>query len=243
MKKKQQFRVIVSDPPWNFSDSLKMSDVKRGAAANYSTMTMQDIKNLNVKELADPDGCILALWVPSSLLQDGLDTMKAWGFNQKQTYIWVKTKKQPFLSTKHHFVAAIEKNLPTKGSTISSIKSLWKSSIKAVLDKLDSYDLDILGFGMGRLFRQTHEICLIGTNNNKIYKHLKNKSQRSVSLDVNLRHSAKPDILQNALEAMFPDCDRLEMFARRHRANWICVGNEICNGEDITKSIQNLLGT
>jgi N6-adenosine-specific RNA methylase IME4 len=131
------------------------------------------------------------------------------------------------------------KNVNPNKLTMGTVKTF----IRKTLDQLDAYNLDILGFGMGRLFRQTHEICLIGTNNNKIYKHLKNKSQRSVSLDVNLKHSAKPEILQNALEAMFPACNRLEMFARRHRASWVCVGNEVCNGEDITKSIDNLLGT
>ena len=35
---------------------------------------------------------------------------------------------------------------------------------------------DMLAFGMGRLFRQTHEICLIGTNNNNIYKKYKHSS-------------------------------------------------------------------
>lgn len=240
MKKKQQFRVIVSDPPWPFSDGLKMSDVKRGAAANYHTMTMQDIKNLKVSELADPKGCILALWVPSSLLQDGLDTMKAWGFDQKQTYIWVKTKKKPLMSLAQDFSIYLNsKNVNPNNLTMGSVRRF----INKTLDQLDAYNLDILGFGMGRLFRQTHEICLIGTNNNQIYKHLKNKSQRSVSLDANLKHSAKPEILQTALEAMFPDCERLEMFARRRRASWVCVGDEVCNGEDITKSIQKLLGT
>ncbi len=234
---KKKFRVIVSDPPWCFADKLNMSDVKRGAEANYNTMTMQDIKDLKVKDLADPNGCVLALWVPSSLLQDGLDTMKAWGFDQKQTYIWVKTKKNPFLSLKTKFTNATVKTPLSKEFTMAYLKGF----VKGVLDKLDSYDLDILGFGMGRLFRQTHEICLIGTNNKKIYKHLKNKSQRSVSLDSNLKHSAKPDLLQNALETMFPDSERLEMFARRNKANWTCVGDEVCGGEDIRESIKKLM--
>lgn len=232
MKKKQQFRVIVSDPPWSFSDSLKMSDVKRGADANYHTMTINDIKNLNVKDLADPNGCILALWVPSSLLQEGLDTMKAWGFEQKQTYIWVKTKKEPLKTL----------NSPLKKRIFAA--GWFKDTISKALAKgLESFNMnDTLAFFMGRLFRQTHEICLIGTNNNKIYKSLKNKSQRSVSFGENLRHSAKPEHLQDSLDLMFPNCNKLEMFARRTKKDWVCVGDEVCNGEDIRKSIEKLLG-
>lgn len=232
-KKSKKFRVIVADPAWPFADTLSMSDVKRGAEANYHTMSMQDIKNLKVKELADPNGCILALWVPSSLLQDGLDTMKAWGFDQKQTYIWVKTKKNPLDSL----------NKPLKKSIFAA--GWFKNTISQALEKgLRAFNMnETLAFFMGRLFRQTHEICLIGTNNNKIYKSLKNKSQRSVSFGENLKHSAKPEHLQDSLELMFPSCDMLEMFARRKKPNWVCIGDEVCDGEDITKSIDNLLGT
>jgi N6-adenosine-specific RNA methylase IME4 len=99
---------------------------------------------------------------------------------------------------------------------------------------------EMLAFGMGRLFRQTHEICLIGTSDNKIYKRLKNKSQRSVSLAPNLRHSSKPENLQDSLDEMFPSGNRLELFARRHRKDWVCLGNEICNGEDIRDSLAKL---
>jgi N6-adenosine-specific RNA methylase IME4 len=228
-----KFSVIVSDPAWSFSDSLKMSDVKRGADSNYSTMSIDDIKNLNVKELADPKGCVLALWVPSSLLQEGLDTMKAWGFDQKQTYIWVKTKKEPL----KNLFNTLKKSIFGVG---------WvKDKITKVLEKnLTSFDMNnTLAFFMGRLFRQTHEICLIGTNNNKILKSLKNRSQRSVSFGENLRHSAKPEHLQDSLDLMFPNSNKLEMFARRNKPNWVCVGNEVCNGEDIRDSIKRLLGS
>lgn len=238
----KKFQVIVSDPPWSFSDSLKMSDVKRGAAANYSLMLNSDIIGLDVKSVADPDGCVLALWVPSTLLQVGLDTMKAWGFEHKQTYIWVKTKKNPLDDWKKHIIKFLK----------LSKKSKIDLSIKDYIDSLDVvFDItsmsrthvleDILAFFMGRLFRQTHEICLIGINNKKIYKKLKNKSQRSVSFGENLKHSAKPDHLQTSLETMFPDTNKMEMFARRELAGWTCLGNEVCNGEDIRVSLKKLI--
>lgn len=227
-----KFQVIVSDPPWSFGDKLKMSDVPRGAAANYHLMTNSDIAGLDVKSLADPDGCVLALWVPSSLLQEGLDTMKAWGFHQKQTYVWVKTKKEP-LEVLTSILKLKWRELP---------KQVFKKDLlKMVLNECASASFfDGLSFFMGRLFRQTHEICLIGTNNNKVYKKLENKSQRSVSFAENLKHSAKPNHLQESLEVMFPFANRLEMFARRHRIGWTCVGDEVCNGEDIRDSLKKI---
>ena len=169
-------------------------------------MTINQISALKINDLADLNGAILALWVPSSLIEGGLFIMKSWGFNFKQSFIWVKTKKN--------------------------------SSIKQASELSDN----ILSFGMGRLFRQTHEICLIGINNNKIYKKLKNKSRRSVCFAQNIRHSKKPESLQDKLELMFngDDINYLELFARREREKWICLGNEISK-EDINISIEKLI--
>jgi N6-adenosine-specific RNA methylase IME4 len=201
----KKFRVIVADPPWSFGDLLRMSKVKRGAKSQYSTMTMSKIEQMPVQATCHPDGAVLCLWVPGSLLREGLDVMKAWGFSHKQTYVWVKIKKHaPYKRYAH------------------------------------SPPQDQLAFGMGRLFRQTHELCLVGISSSKIYKQLKNKSQRSVSFGENLKHSSKPDDLQKSLEVMFPKARKLELFARRIRPGWTCLGNEVCNGEDIYVSLSKL---
>ena len=94
---------------------------------------------------------------------------------------------------------------------------------------------------MGRLFRNCHEICLIGINNNGVYKKLKNKSQRTVSFAPNFKHSKKPEKLQDSLELMFPSGNYLELFARRERNNWTCLGNQIGEKLDIRESIKKLL--
>lgn len=241
----KKFRVIVADPPWPFKDTLAMSDVARGAVANYSVMSIADIKNLPIKDFSASEGAILALWVPSSLLQEGLDTMTAWGFKQKQTYIWVKTKKVPLKELASHFFKFIKIGNKKTASVKDKDLLVYQNSLAKVTDLLDPAKGDsllnsVLAFGMGRLFRQTHEICLIGTSNNKIYKALANKSQRSVSLAENLKHSAKPEHLQDSLDIMFPVGDKLELFARRVRPGWTCLGNEVCNGEDIRDSLSKL---
>ena len=207
---KQVFQIVVMDPPYGFKDTLKMSDIKRSAQSNYSTMSIQDIKSLPIKDITDPSGSLLALWVPSSLLSDGLDIMKSYGFAQKQTWVWVKLKKDPFQKIRSN------KNID------------W--------DKIDFNDF--LSFGMGHLGRNVHEIALIGVRG-KIYKKIKNKSQRTVFFYQNTKHSQKPELLQDKLDTMFPDAsiNRLELFARRERQGYICLGNEIGSCEDIRESI------
>lgn len=195
-------QVIVADPPWGFDDGLKKMKrkVKRSAAAHYSTMTAAQVAAMPVRSIVDPAGCVLALWVPGSMLQEGLDVMKAWGFKQKQLFVWVKLKKD----------YAKEKD---------------RQKVTRV--------------GMGRLFRQAHEIALIGTSGKSIYKLLKNKGQRSVAFDLNLGHSIKPPTLHERLDLMFPTAQKVEFFARRFQLGWTVLGNGI-DGKDITTSIQDL---
>ena len=188
-----KYSVIIADPAWGFNDALKsMKDnVKRSAQSQYVTMSLADIKAMPVSSVVEPSGTILALWVPSTMLPDGLDVMTAWGFTFKTTVCWVK-----------------------------------QSANKK------------LGFGMGRLFRGTHEIALIGTIG-KVLKSLQNKSQRSAFLAQNEGHSCKPENLHVSLELMFPDAHKLELFSRRPREGWTCLGNAI-DGKDITCAVNEL---
>ncbi len=193
-----KFDVIVSDPPWAFGDTLKRMKKKtrRSAASQYNTMSAAQVAALDVKSIVNPKGCVLALWVPSSLLVDGINVMNSWGFSLKQIVVWVKTKKK-------------------------------------IVDPNNA-----LAFGMGRLFRNVHEIALIGTMG-KVYENLENHSQRTVIFAPNMGHSVKPEALQDSLDLMYPVGNKLEMFARRHRPGWTCVGNALSNC-DITLSIQSL---
>ena len=198
-----QFEVIVADPAWGFADGLKKMkrQVKRSAASQYDVMTPSQIAALDVASLANPIGCILALWVPSSMLVHGINVMHAWGFCLKQTWIWVKLKKD--------HVKELDPNKRTR-------------------------------VGMGRLFRQSHEIALIGTAGKSVYPLLANKGQRSVGFDLNTGHSTKPETLQDRLDLMFPTANKIELFARRARPNWTCLGNTI-DGKNIATSIHELV--
>jgi N6-adenosine-specific RNA methylase IME4 len=220
-----KYRLLLADCPWNFSDSLTMSEIKRGAASVYNTLSVEDLKSLPVKDIAE-DNSVLLLWCPSSLLQDGLDVMKAWGFRQTQTHIWVKTKKLPLRDYLKRFVSAVLESGADGGAKVG-----WPDIN------------EVLAFGMGRLFRQTHELVLVGVRG-KVYNHLADKSQRSVHFFPATKHSAKPDLLQDMLEKMFPGAEhqKIELFARRDKAGWTCAGLEAPStlGEDIRVSIDRL---
>lgn len=95
--------------------------------------------------------------------------------------------------------------------------------------------------GMGHLFRNKHEVALIGTRG-QYTKVLKNRAQSTLLPTEDNRHSQKPESLQDRLELML-DGPYLELFARRQRPGWTCLGNE-CPAtvdEDIRESISRLL--
>lgn len=225
----QKFNLIVADPPWSFDDNLTMSTVKRGAKSQYkSILSFSEICQLPISEIADQDA-ILFLWVPSSLLAQGLEVMRFWGFDFKQTFIWVKIKKEP----EKEILSFLKKK-------ILKLNDLKFSDLRKILSDLNLNSF--LSFFMGRIFRQTHEIALVGTKG-KVYQHLKNHSQRSVVLASNPRHSDKPEEPQNYLELLWPNAKKIELFARRDRDGWLCLGNECpsTKDEDIKDSLQKLL--
>ncbi|NBO56365.1 MAG: DNA methyltransferase [Actinobacteria bacterium] len=52
-------------------------------------------------------------------------------------------------------------------------------------------------------------------------------------------HSAKPDLFFDRVVELFGDVRRVDIFARRNRPGWICLGNEI-DGMDIRDAIRVL---
>lgn len=246
-----KFRVITADCPWAFGDKLTMSDVARGAASSYPCLDRAAIKALPVKDLSEDDA-VLGLWCPSSMLQDGLDVMKAWGFRQVQEWIWVKLTmnqdEEMGISTDGRVALqdrAVMRALAGCSRRADRVQVTPHSDHQEII-----VDLPLV-FGMGRLARSCKETFLVGVRGKKLYRYVKNKGIRDVFFAPAGRHSEKPECFQDALDEMFPEGNRLEMFARRAREgecftrDWTCVGNECpaTPGEDIRDSLKRLLNT
>ena len=85
------FCTIYADPPWQFQNRTGKVAPEHRRLNRYATMTVADIKALPVCELA-ADRSHLYLWVPNALLPDGLDVMRAWGFEHKTNIVWEKVR-------------------------------------------------------------------------------------------------------------------------------------------------------
>jgi site-specific DNA-methyltransferase (adenine-specific) len=163
----RRFAVILADPPWKYDDR----GVRGGTLGHYQVMELSAIQALKIADVA-ADDCTLFLWVPQSLLEEGLETMGAWGFRYARSAIW---HKEP-------------------------------------------------GIGSGYYARCCHEVLLIGhcgqppTWSGNI---------PSVIEAPRAKHSEKPTIFHQVIERALGGLDRLDLFARRQRHGWVCVGNQL----------------
>jgi N6-adenosine-specific RNA methylase IME4 len=87
----KKYNIIYADPAWRY-DNKSMN--RGGAERHYSTMDVKDIMDLPINDISE-ENSILFMWATFPKLQDGLDVIKAWGFEYKTIgFVWVKTNKR-----------------------------------------------------------------------------------------------------------------------------------------------------
>ena len=88
----QKFATIYADPPWRFQNRTGKVAPENKKLNRYETMDLEAIKAMPVSEVA-ANKSHLYLWVPNALLPEGLEVMKAWGFEYKGNIVWEKVRK------------------------------------------------------------------------------------------------------------------------------------------------------
>ena len=91
-KVKGVYSTILADPPWQFQNRTGKMAPEHKRLLRYPTMSLGEIKSMPVRIVAD-DPSHLYLWCPNALLQEGLEVMKAWGFQYKSNIVWHKIRK------------------------------------------------------------------------------------------------------------------------------------------------------
>ena len=80
----KKYQIIYADPPWQYNYSASNS---RKIENQYPTMLLEDIKNMNVPS---EDNSALYLWTTAPKLVEGIEVVKAWGFDYRSCLIWDK---------------------------------------------------------------------------------------------------------------------------------------------------------
>lgn len=86
----KKYNIIYADPAWSYNDK----SCNGNALDHYKTMTLKQICDLPIGELAD-DNCVLFIWGTYPLLPEVLQVIKAWGFTYKSiAFQWVKLNRK-----------------------------------------------------------------------------------------------------------------------------------------------------
>lgn len=123
-----KYRIIYADPPWRYNDRMEISRDGLGesygpAEAHYPAMSISELCDLPVKDLAEDDA-VLFLWVTSPLLEESFRIIRAWGFKYKASFIWDKVKHNMghYNSVRHELLL-----ICTRGSCTPDVKRLFDS--------------------------------------------------------------------------------------------------------------------
>ena len=87
---RRRYGVLYADPPWRFEPYSRETGLNRAADNHYPTMTLDEIKRLQVPAAKD---CVLFLWATAPMLCEALEVLRAWGFAYKSHCIWAKPRK------------------------------------------------------------------------------------------------------------------------------------------------------
>jgi N6-adenosine-specific RNA methylase IME4 len=88
----RKFGTILCDPPWQFQNRTGKIAPEHKRLSRYGTLNLQDIIAMPVSRVA-AQRSHLYLWCPNALLAEGLEVMKAWGFQYKSNIVWHKIRK------------------------------------------------------------------------------------------------------------------------------------------------------
>lgn len=79
-------------------------------------------------------------------------------------------------------------------------------------------------FGMGRYVRASHETCIVARRGRP---EIVAKNIRSTFNEIAGAHSEKPEHFYREIVERLSPGPYVELFARRHRAGWTCLGDEV----------------
>lgn len=79
-------------------------------------------------------------------------------------------------------------------------------------------------FGMGRTVRNEHETALVATRGRPV---IRARNIRSTFEAPTGRHSEKPEKFYREIVERLSPGPYLELFSRRQRSGWTCIGNEL----------------
>ena len=91
------YQILYCDPAWDYAGRVQHNakEGNKSALDHYATLTLEQLKALNVPSVCDTD-CLLFLWTSSPHLPQAIELMEHWGFAYKTiAFVWDKQRVNP----------------------------------------------------------------------------------------------------------------------------------------------------
>lgn len=88
----RKFSTVLADPPWRFQNRTGKMAPEHRRLSRYDTLSIEEIKALPVADVTS-EPAHLYLWVPNALVPEGIEVLRAWGFEYKTNIVWHKIRK------------------------------------------------------------------------------------------------------------------------------------------------------
>lgn len=92
----KKYNIIYADPAWKYNKGVrqetfpKRKQTRTERELPYQTMTLDEMKALDVNSISEKDSALF-MWVTDSHLKQGIELMESWGFKYKTiAFIWKK---------------------------------------------------------------------------------------------------------------------------------------------------------
>ncbi len=86
----KKYQIIVADPPYQIKKIIKRVRPNQ-VDMDYPMMSLDEIKELDIRGVADTSNCLLFLWTIDKYLYDSKEVLESWGFKYHLTMAWDKT--------------------------------------------------------------------------------------------------------------------------------------------------------
>lgn len=113
----KKYKTIYADPPYPQKIMGKFAKRnRRSLELPYKSMTIKEICDLPIKEIAEDD-CHLWLWTTNQFLHQAFHIIESWGFKYLQTITWIKPSGcgAYFVNTTQHLLFAYKEKCYFRG--------------------------------------------------------------------------------------------------------------------------------